>query len=211
MNDQKQLWNNAHQKGEMSHYFSKPADFAEEVIKIIKPHSNILELGCGIGNDSIAFAKAGHKILATDFSDVAISRNLKQFREVSGLTFKVLDINERTSFNNDEFDIVYARLSLHYFTNEETRSIFDEIHRMLKPNGLLCFVCKSISDPLYGKGVKIEKDMFAYKDHVRHFFSEEYAKSLLENSFKIEKMKSGDEKFYGNDSAFVQVIAKAVK
>ena len=114
-------------------------------------------------------------------------------------------------FRDSEFDGVYARLSLHYFTDDVTKSIFREICRVLKPNGYLCFICKSTNDPLYGKGTEIEKDMFENNGHIRHFFSEDYAKSLLVNDFTIEKLESGDEKFYGKDSAFVKVIAKAKK
>ena len=115
------------------------------------------------------------------------------------------------SFNDNKFDVVYARLSLHYFTDKITKKIFNEMHRVLRPNGYLCFICKSTNDPLYGKGIEVEKDMFENNGHVRHFFSENYAKLLLVDRFKIQKIESGDEKFYGNDSAFVKIIAQTIK
>lgn len=211
MNDQKQHWDELHQKGSVDHFSGKPTDFAEEVIKIINPSSKVLELGCGAGNDSIGFSQAGHTVLATDFSEVAVSKNSERFKDIPNLTFEVLDMNEPMSLSDNEFDVVYARLSLHYFTDEVTRKIFSEIHRVLKPNGYLCFICKSTNDPLYGKGTEIEEDMFEHNGHIRHFFSEDYAKSLLENKFTIEKLESGDEKFYGNDTAFVKVIARATQ
>jgi len=211
MNNQKQHWNKIHAAGNIDHYSGKPTDFAEEIIKIIPSSLKVLELGCGVGNDSIGFAQAGHTVIATDFSEVAIKKNSERFSHITNLTFKVIDIIEPLQFNDNEFDVVYARLSLHYFTDDVTRLIFNEMCRVLKPNGFLCFICKSKNDPLYGKGVEIEKDMFESDGHIRHFFSEEYAKSLLKNNFKIEKIESGDEKFYGNDSAFIKVIARAAK
>lgn len=211
MKDQKQLWDRAHKDGETSHYSSRPTEFAEEVIKIIQPLSKILELGCGVGNDSIAFASAGHHVLATDFSEVAIRKNAERFKGNSNLAFETLDMSQPFRFSDNEFDVVYSRLSLHYFNDETTRKIFSEIQRVLKPDGHLYFICKSINDPLYGKGEKIEKDMFENEGHIRHFFSDEYAASLLGNNFKIEKIESGDDKFYGSDSAYVKVIAVAFK
>ena len=47
---------------------------------------------------------------------------------------------------------------------------------MLTTHGLLIFRCESIRDPLYGLDEVIESDMFTYQGHVRHFFSENYAR-----------------------------------
>ncbi len=211
MNDQKQHWDELHNKGNIDPSSDKPTDFATEVLKYIKPASTILELGCGVGNDSHAFAHAGHAVTATDFSNVAIAKNLKRYEGVSGLAFKVADMSSSLHFATNHFDVVYARLSLHYFIDRVTRRIFNDIHQLLKPNGLLCFVCKSTEDPLYGHGIEIEKDMFENKGHARHFFSEEYTRSLLNIGFEIVHFDSGKESFYGQESAFVKVIAKAKK
>lgn len=211
MNNQQDLWNKAHDKGEIAHYSQKPTTFAEEVLEILKPHSKILELGCGVGNDSVSFAQAGHTVLATDFSDVAIQKNKERFQDVENLTFQTLDIEKPMEYDDNEFDAVYARLSLHYFPDNKTRNIFQELHRILVPNGLLCFICKSTTDPLYGKGREIEPDMYDLDGHIRHFFSENYAKELLKDTFEIETLESGTDKFYDSESAFIKVIAKNFK
>lgn len=211
MHDQKQLWNAAHSDGDIGHYSNTPTEFAKEILRVIPPNSQVLELGCGVGNDSVAFANKGHDILATDFSEIAIQKNKDTYKDISGLTFEVLDMSRPFKFNDNTFDVIYARLSLHYFTDTITRNIFQEIKRVLKPNGLICFICKSVKDPLYGKGEEIEKDMFENEGHVRHFFSESYAKSLLEKDFEIKKMDVGDEQFYGRNSAFVKVVATVNK
>lgn len=211
MNEQKKLWNNAHQNGDLKHDLNKPSEFAEEVLKLLPPKSKILELGCGNGNDSVGFAKAGHEVMATDFADVAVKHNSERLGQIPGLTFEVLDMSEPFRFERNEFDAVYARLSLHYFTNETTRRVFGEIKRVLKPNGQLFFICKSTDDPLYGKGDQIESDMFELDGHIRHFFSEDYVGSLLSGGFEIEKLESGSEKFYGYGSSFVKVNARVSK
>jgi ubiquinone/menaquinone biosynthesis C-methylase UbiE len=211
MQNQKKHWNELHNKGNIDHYSNSPTKFAEEVLKIVKPSSGVLELGCGTGNDSIAFANAGHFILATDFSEVAIAKNSERFSDIPNLTFKVLDISQPIKLEDNQFDIVYARLSLHYFTDKITKKAFQEIHRVLKQDGFLCYICKSIKDPLYGTGKQIEDDMFEYKGHIRHFFSEKYATECLGDNFKVEKIESGEDNFYDRKSAFVKVIARAIK
>lgn len=208
MQDQKGHWDSLHGKGALNHYKKEPSFFAKEVTKELKASSRILELGCGAGSDANYFASLGHTVTATDFSDIVIGKNKKHF-SAQGLSFKVVDMEQPFPFENDSFEAVYARLSLHYFSDKKTREIFSETARVLGSGGKLFFICKSVNDPLYGKGTKIEDDMFENNGHIRHFFSENYAKELLEG-FKIEKLESGEEKFYDKASDFVKVKAKKI-
>ncbi|PIY69322.1 hypothetical protein COY90_01310, partial [Candidatus Roizmanbacteria bacterium CG_4_10_14_0_8_um_filter_39_9] len=159
-------------------------------------------------NDSVYFAQKGYSVVGSDFSDVAVKQNTAKYKDQNGLRFQVVDMTQSFPFEDNTFDVVYARLSLHYFEDNVTKNVFSEIYRVLKPEGIICFVCKSVEDPLYGQGEEIEKDMFLREGHVRHFFSEDYAKECLGNKFNIEKIESGKEKFYGDESGFVKVIAK---
>lgn len=206
---QKLHWNKLHQAKRLDKYSHDPTDFAREVIKLFPTNAKILELGCGLGNDTIFFAQNGYFVLATDFSDEAIKQNQQRYSNPN-LNFKIMDISKTFPLNRKEFDVVYARLSLHYFSDLVTRKVFKEIYRILKPSGLLCFMCKSTNDPLYGKGKKIEEYMFIYKEHIRHFFNEDYIEDCLGNSFKIESMESGTENLYGDRSAFVKVVARKI-
>ncbi len=207
MNNQRKLWNKLHRAGQAS--LRKQTDFAKELQETIPPQLKILELGCGSGNDSFYFAINGHHVLATDFSKVAIENNKKYFKQ-KNLVFEVLDISKPTNFTNNTFDVIYAHLSLHYFNEKITGEIFKELHRILKPNGLFCFLCKSTDDPLYDKGEQIEKDMFELDGHIRHFFSKEYIRQCLGRDFQIEELEIGEQTFYGNPSAFIKVIARKV-
>ena len=207
MQDQKSHWDSLHQKGTLDHYSKEPTPFALEVLKYLKPSSKILDLGCGVGNDSNFFATSGHQVVATDFSDVAIEKN-KEFYKTPGLSFEVLNMEEKFPYEDPSFDCVYSRLSLHYFTDLKTRGIFSEIYKVLKPGGLFAFVVKSTTDPKYAEGEKIEANMHETNGHIRHFFSEEYIKELLLVKFEIQEIESGEEKFYGDTSAFIKVIAR---
>jgi len=204
---QKEYWNSFHAQGDIDRYSAKPTALAKEVVKLLPLQSKVLELGCGAGNDAAFFAQSGHQITATDFSKIAIEKNRQRYGGISKLTFRVQDMAQPFPEDDNTFDAAYARLSLHYFIDAQTEEIFKEIHRILKPEGFLCFACKSTKDPLYGQGKKIEEDMFEH-GHVRHFFSEEYARKCLEGGYKIEKIESSEETFYGDRSAIVKVIAR---
>lgn len=209
MKDQKRHWNNAHREQWLHKHSQRQTEFAEGVHSQIPTASSILELGCGEGNDSIFFAQKGHHVIAADFSDVAIHQNSERHHH-NRLNFTEQDIAQPLAFTNDSFDVVYARLSLHYFTDAQTRRIFQEIARVLKPNGRLFFMCKSTDDPLYGKGQNIEADMFELDGHVRHFFSKKYAETMIEQAgLSPKEIVAGREKLYGHESAFIK--ASAVK
>lgn len=210
MKDQKEFWNEALASEDVFASTTTQTDFAEEVIGVIKPNSKILDLGCGLGTDAALFAQAGHTVVATDFSEVAIEKNTQQYKDVDNLKFELLDLSVPFKYEDNTFDVVYARLSLHYFTDVVTRQIFNEIHRVLKPGGYLCFLCKSTNDKIYGEGTKIEEDMYERNGHVRHFFSETYTRSLLDKKFETVKIEQGDKRIYTRDAAFIKVIAKAL-
>lgn len=204
MSNQRLLWDKLHKTRQVS--LGKQTNFAKEVQKIIPTQSKLLELGCGNGKDAFYFAQNGHKVTATDFSEVAIENNKKKYNS-RNLQFELLDISKPFNFPDNSFDVIYARLSFHYFTDNVTKEIFKELNRILKPNGLLCFICKSTTDPLYGKGEKIEEDMFEENGHIRHFFSQDYIKECLKGLFTIQKLELGEENFYNSPSTFVKVIA----
>ncbi len=208
MNDQKQHWNELHTKGKLKDYAKKQTTFADEVIAHFPTDAKVLELGCGLGNDSFFFATQGHTVIATDFSETAIEENKIHYQSQQNLSFQVVDISKPLPFEDNEFDVVYARLSLHYFTDAVTKQVFNELNRILQPKGLLCFLCKSTDDSLYGQGKQIERDMFEYKGHVRHFFSMDYAKQCLSNKYEIKLSEDGKEEFYDRQSAFIKIIAE---
>src|SRR5215217_5678389 len=180
MTSQCDIWEGLHAGEWNAGGESAPTEFARDVERLLPRASQVLELGCGEGDDAAFFAQRGHTVIATDIAEAALAKARRRCLAVQGLAFRDQDLARPLRFPNERFDLVYARLSLHYLGDTATRAAFSDIERVLKRGGLLAFMCKSIDDPLYGTGIEIEKDTFE-TDHVRHFFSEAYARDCVGN------------------------------
>lgn len=199
--NQKENWENKYSSRK-----EKPVnDFARKALTEInkKGLKKVLEIGCGFGQDSEFFAENDLSVTAIDFSKKAIGL-AKKHKNINYILMDTsVDLNK---FKKDSFDIIYAHLSLHYFDDKTTKKVFRELYNILKSGGLFFVKCKSIDDPLFGEGQKIEENMFLRQEHVRHFFSKEYMKKCLEkfNLINIEKTEGN---YSGYPSRFIEAIA----
>ncbi|MEK7096202.1 MAG: methyltransferase domain-containing protein [Patescibacteria group bacterium] len=206
--DQKEMWNRKHKEGEHTSFQDDPSSLALLAEPKFSEHSTILELGCGVGRDAAFFAQNGHKVNATDLSEVVIKQNQQRLVNL-GIEFSTLDMQKPLPYPDSSFDTVYANLSIHYFEHKTTQEIIDEINRVLKPGGLFVFTCKSINDFHHGNGEEVEESVFVSpKGHVRHLFSISYTEELLANLFKIDLLKEVEEEYSGEKSVMIQCIAK---
>jgi SAM-dependent methyltransferase len=205
--DQRDLWISNY--GERPQPTERPSAFVATCLPLLKPGSRILELGCGTGTDAATFAAAGHHVIATDFVPSVIDAARDRHATLTNLTFQELRIDDPYPFPDSSFDAVYAHLALHYYTHDKTREIIDEVHRVLKPGGLLLFACKSPADPAYGKGIELEPGLFDFHGKVRHFFDPAYARTLLESRFSSVDITEHTGKLYRQKAGWITVIAHA--
>jgi ubiquinone/menaquinone biosynthesis C-methylase UbiE len=95
---------------------------------------HLLEVGCGIGYDSLEFLKRGVRVTATDLTPNAVKLTRRHF-EMEGVraedvrTANALDL----PFEDNVFDAVWANGVLHA-TGDTPRAI-QETRRVLKPGG----------------------------------------------------------------------------
>lgn len=104
----------------------------------------VLDIGCGLANDTSRFAKGGALVTGVDLSPRAIELSRLNFQQ-RGLQgdFAVMD-GEQLDFPDASFDVVYCHTVLH-FTPDPGRMI-DEAWRVLKPGGtaiLMTVNCRS--------------------------------------------------------------------
>lgn len=99
-----------------------------------KETKKILDLGCGIGADTLYLLERGYNVLSCDFSVEAlksIENNIPNSKTL------YLDMMKKFPIADKKYSLIIADLSLHYFNNETTIHIMKEIKRILKDGGVL--------------------------------------------------------------------------
>lgn len=162
MNKYQKFWDNKHFEKSELNKINRSSVFAQTSLKYFPDKANVLELGAGIGHDTHLFINNGHQVVATDFSKPALEYNLKtaDIKNKKHLSILQFDLSNRFPFADQSFDVVYAHLVIHYFSRKITQQIFDEIFRVLKPNGIVAILVNSTTDPEYGQGKILEEDYF---------------------------------------------------
>jgi SAM-dependent methyltransferase len=183
--DQRQIWESWHH----THSFASPSGHAdaelETFVKSLPAQGarvRILEVGCGQGRDAINLARRDYEVIAFDLSPTAI-RIAKANALSAGvkIDFSIRDAARRLPYRNDVFDGIFAHLSLHYFDDFTTHSVFVELARVLKPGGILYFTVRSVNDHFYRKGEQIDTNLYCFEGHIRGFFDIDYTQALLKN------------------------------
>ena len=129
----------------------------------------ILDLGCGIGADTLYLLERGYNVLSCDFSNEAlksIQGNIPNSKTLH------LDMRKEFPIEDDSYSLIIADLSLHYFDNETTIHIMNEIKRILKQDGTLLSRVASVNDFNFGAGVgeELEKNYYFEGDYTKRFF-----------------------------------------
>ena len=141
-----------------------------------KNQIHLLDVGAGNGISSVAFALEGFKVISLepDPSDTIGAGAIKRLKEI----YKLAELNvigsygENMPFDDDYFDIVYARQCMHHAYNlpEFTKSMY----RVVKPKGILLTVRDHviINDS--------DKQAFLKKHPLHKFYGGENAFTLME-------------------------------
>ncbi len=95
---------------------------------------HLLEIGCGLGYDSLEFLKRGVRVTATDLTPqaVALTRRHFQLEKAAAEDVRIENVLA-LSFPDESFDAVWANGVLHHTGN--TRLALQEIRRVLRPGG----------------------------------------------------------------------------
>ncbi|MEU8173224.1 methyltransferase domain-containing protein [Microbispora hainanensis] len=210
--NQRPLWDAWHEPSHSPDAEPVHREFIDAFLAELPPDADpLLELGCGQGHDALYVAGRGHCVYALDFSPVAIEQATRNLRAYPGLDVDLLqhDIAEALPFADGAFGGIFSYLSLHYFDDSTTRSVFREIHRVARPGGILAFCVKSVRDPLFGLGTLLGPDMYSLNGHVRHFFEPQYATGLVDGWELVHiEEKRGRYLDSATRSVLLQVIAR---
>ena len=140
----------------------------------------IIDLGCGFGNDTLYLCERGYAVISCDYAIEALDR-LKHF--ILRPDVRCFDMRGGLPFHNDSARVIIADLSLHYFSEADTRAIIADIGRVLASGGHLVARVNSPRDTGYGagQGVMIEPHYYDIGGNRKRFFDREQIEYFFGN------------------------------
>ena len=149
----------------------------------------LLEIGCGMGYDSLEFLKRGVNVTAIDLTPAAIDFARRHFETAGAIADEVkVDNALDLSFADNSFDAVWSNGVLHA-TGDTPRAIA-EARRVLKPGG------RAIISHFYRKPSwmyalhHLGRENIEYKDEdppVNEFYTESEIEAMFEGFEIVEK------------------------
>jgi len=198
LNQQSQHWEtNFSNKPEM--FGLEPSYPAKKALDIFKENklSNVIELGAGLGRDSIYLGKNSINLTALDYSENGLKildQKIKNENLSSSISTLKFDIRDNLPFENNSIDACYSHmLYCMAFTFDELIKLNNEIKRVLKPGGVNIFTARNTDDGDYKKGIHRGEGLYEIDGFIIHFFSEKTIQDLM-NGYKnlsIEYFEEG--------------------
>ena len=197
LNQQSQHWEkNFSSKPEM--FGLDPSEPAKKSLKLFqeKKINKIVELGAGLGRDTIFFAKNSIHVNALDYSGSGIKiinekaekQNLSKY-----ISTKIFDVRKKLPFEDNSIEACFSHmLYCMALTLNELENLNNEIYRILKPNGINIYTVRHTNDGDYKKGIHRGEDLYENDGFIVHFFSKEKVNSLL-NGFQNLKLENFEE------------------
>lgn len=152
----------------------------------LRPHMQVLEIGCGTGSTAIVHAPHVRHIRAVDISNTMldIARRKAAAANIANITFEQADV-DTLSVPDQSVDIVLALSILHLL--EDRDAAVAKIHKMLKPGGFLVSSTVCLGDTMkWFKLVGPIGKFFGLMPLVRVFTAEQLATSLTAAGFIID-------------------------
>ncbi len=197
LDHQSQYWEkNFLNKPEM--FGLEPSKAAVNTLKTFKEQNikKIVELGSGLGRDTIFFAKNSIHVSALDYSPAAIKIVNKKVSENNLSNFistKIFDVRKKLPFEDNSIEACFSHmLYCMALSTTELKYLNSEICRILKSGGVNIYTVRHTGDSDYKNGIHIGEDLYENDGFIVHFFSKEKVIKISEG-FNIETIETFEE------------------
>jgi len=185
-------------------WLKKPVPFIVDSRSLFKEYGAriFLDIGCGVGRNSIYLGKEGFDVIGIDISRSALKKT-KVWSKIEGIPNVTIIRASMTNlpFVKQAFHAVISVSVIHHALKKDIEKTIEEIHTVLKDNGLFLVNLLSTEDYRYGSGEKLENGTYRVLENfeerqfeeVHHFFSKKEILTLLVcfGKISIEPIKSG--------------------
>ncbi len=166
----------------------------DEYIPLLSRCQKIVDLGCGLGVNTVHLHSIGIETIACDFSQSALDGLKRLIPNISVLCF---DMTKGLPFLPESVDTIIADLSLHYFSDAVTKQIIDEIKRVLRPDGSLLCRVNAFEDGFDPSTFEtIETDYFLMNGCTKRFFTQNTLQAYFRR-WQIIKVAEQETQKYG--------------
>ena len=197
LDQQSQYWEkNFLSKPEM--FGLEPSKAAINTLKTFKEENikKIVELGAGLGRDTLFFAKNSINVEALDYSPAAIkiiNKKILEHKLSKLVSTKIFDIRKKLPFEDNSIEACFSHmLYCMALSTAELKYLNSEICRILKPGGFNIYTVRHAGDGDYKNGTHIGEDLYENDGFIVHFFSEEKVKKIADG-FIIINIESFEE------------------
>ena len=177
----------------------EPSLSAKKALKLFqkKKIDKIIEIGAGLGRDTIFFAKNSIHITALDYSGSGIkviNQKAKQDNLSNYISTKIFDVREKLPFEDNSIQACYSHmLYCMALTTRDLEKLNNEILRILKPGGSNIYTVRHTSDGDFQKGIHRGEDLYENDGFIVHYFSKKKVNSLISGfrNISLEKFEEG--------------------
>ncbi len=212
MNKQ-ELWNREYQQSDLptSRIRDDTSSHVQAFIQFLSSkgiqNGNIVDLGCGYGNDARAFAQHGFDVYACDISDVAINaarEKAKKEELVEKIRFSLMDVGIPWGYSDDIFDASFDGTTfINLTTSTEITTYLKELKRTLKSNAFGLLVTPVFPDEFYKKLYEEQgrNPIICQSGITQLVYTEEQVVSLLQEYFNLQDVTKTRKrnKMYGRE------------
>jgi SAM-dependent methyltransferase len=173
--------------------------FSGRYIPVPQPPAKVMDHGFGTANTLVFLADKGYECAGCELSEQFIADAAQLFKKKSKYVDLRLVTGLEVPFETDSFDVVVSWNVVHYNgTREAVQKIVNELHRVLKPSGVLLLSTINPGNALMARMKPLGKGSYLIEKESRYdnrwgltFYVAQTAEELASLFSKFSDVKMG--------------------